>query len=106
MIKYLRDIGYNYKKDYNDLINKEFTLTSVQYQANSDTSTLQGITLDRQENYSLFLKDFDALSFLNVITRVINNANIDGVNVSLGSDIEAINVENGFNISMSFIIQG
>ena len=105
MIKYLREAGYNYKKDYNDMTHKEFYLVSVQY-ANSENSTLGGIVLDRQENYALFIKDFDTTTFKNTMESVINNANSGGVKASLGNDIEVVNVENGYSVTMSFVIQG
>ena len=106
MIKYLRDEGFNYKKDYNDMTHKEFTLLSVQYANSSQLSTLGNIVLDYQENYKLFIKELDVIGFKNTMENVINKAKADGVKVSRDNNIEVVNVENGFNVEISFIIQG
>jgi len=101
MIKYIREQGYQ----YNDMTHKQFFLEGIVYE-NSATSTMGGWKLDRQETYVLFLKDIDAETFKATLEAIIDSALNDGVGVSLGNSITVENVENGYNITMSFIIQG
>jgi len=105
MKKYLQDAGYFYKKDYNDLNNKEFTLMTVNYQK-SEASRLGKQVLDRTETYLLFLNSLDSVEFKKKLESVINNALSGGVNVSLENSIDVENEENGYIITMSFYIQG
>ncbi len=105
MIKYLRQAGYKFKENYNDMTHKEFYMSNINYE-NSEISTLQNVVLDRQEVYGLFLKSLDAIAFKTTLENIINSANSDGVNATLGNSIEVINVENGYQITLNFVIQG
>lgn len=105
MKRYLKEAGFTYKEDYNDLTNRQFTLSGVVY-SNSEASTLSGIKLDREESYSLFLKDFDPSDFKNKMEMAINSAIRKGVNVTISNNIEVEKVENGYNIAITFLIQG
>ncbi len=105
MIKYLRKAGYNFKENYNDMTHKEFYLSNVSYE-NGEMSTLGSIVLDRQEVYILFLKSLTPLSFKTTLEGIVNDANQDGTKATLENSVEVINVENGYQITLSFVIQG
>jgi len=105
MKKYLIDKGYLFKNEYDDMTHKQFYLVSVVY-ANSETSTFGNLKLDRQETYSLFLKTIDPSIFKTTLESILNSALADGVNVSLSNDVSVENVENGYNITLAFVIQG
>ena len=104
MKKYLQESGYHFKKAYNDLTDKQFTLTGVVY-ADGEAKTLNNMILDRVEVYTLFLKDFDAELFGAKIETALASAISDGVNVSDGTAIEVENVENGYDITLTFNIR-
>jgi len=103
MKKYLIAQGYKFKSNANDMKHKEFFLQGVVY-ANSETSTMGGFKLDREETYILFLKDIDAESFKATLEAIIDSALNDGVGASLAHSITVENVENGYNVTMSYII--
>jgi len=105
MKKYLIAQGYLFKEGYDDMTHKQFTLKSVQYE-NSETSTLGNMRLDRLETYDLFLKTLDPSTFKTSLESIINAALSDGVNVSIDNSIDAEKVENGYNITLAFVIQG
>ncbi len=97
--------GYHFKEAYNDMTHKQFYLENIAYE-NSITSTMGSFKLDRQETYGLFLKEVDGALFKSTLEAIIDAALNDGVAVSIGNSITVENVENGYNITMSFIIQG
>ena len=105
MKKYIQEANYIYKAEYDDLTNRQFTLVGASYD-NSDTSSLGNKVLDREETYALFLRDFDGALLKTKLESIINSALSDGVNVSLANSIDVENVENGYNITMTFYIQG
>lgn len=105
MIKYITARGYKLKESYNDMTHKQFFLEGIVYE-NSVTSTMGGFKLDRTETYILFLKDIDAELFKATLESIIHNAQVDKVNVSLANSITVENVENGYNVTMSYYIQG
>jgi len=105
MKKYILAQGYKFKGSYNDMTHKEFYLVGVVY-GNSDTSTMGGFKLDREETYGLFLKDIDVESFKTTLETIIDSALEDGVGASLAHSITVENVENGYNVTMSYNIQG
>jgi len=105
MKKYLIEKGYKFKDGANDMTHKQFYLTSVVY-ANSETSTMGNLTLDRQETYTLFLKEIDTSTFKDTLESILNSALTGGVNVSLDNSVTVENVENGYNITLAFVIQG
>lgn len=105
MKKYIIDAGYTFKNSYNDMTNKQFFMSDVNYE-NSNSSTLGNIVLDRQETYILFIKDFDPSVFKSKLEGIINDANSEGVCAVLGNAIQAERQEQGHLITMSFIIQG
>ena len=105
MKKYLIDAGFKYKPDYNDMLHKQFYLEGVEY-ANSDQSILGKMILDREETYVLFLKDIDAKAFKSTIEGIINAASYDKVPLTLGNSISVERQENGYLVTMSFIIEG
>lgn len=105
MKKYLQDAGYTFKPDHDDLTNKQFTLMGANY-SNSEASSLGNKRLDREEVYSLFIRDFDGDTLKTKLETVINSALSDGINVSLSNSIDVENVENGYSVTMAFYIQG
>lgn len=105
MRKYLQEEGYVFKADYDDLTNKQFSLVSANYN-NSETSILGSKKLDREEVYSLFIRDFDGAILKTRLESVINSALSDNVSVTLSNNIEVERVENGYNVTMAFYIQG
>ena len=105
MKKYITKKGFKYKDDANDMIHKQFYMSSVVYE-NSETSVLNGKILDRVETYILFLKDIDTAQFKTTLESIINTALADGINVSLANTILAERQENGYLVTMEFLIQG
>ena len=104
MKKYILAQGYKFKGDYNDMNDKQFYLANVDY-ADGEHSTMGGLVLDMQETYVLFLKTFDALIFRTTLEAIINAANTDGLCATLGNAISAERQENGYMITMNFIIK-
>jgi len=104
MKKYLIDAGYQYKEAYNDMTHKQFYLVGVEYNI-GDSMTLGAIHLARVETYSLFLKDLEPDTFAITLEDILNNANKGGVCAALDNSITVENVENGYNVAMSFLIQ-
>jgi len=104
MRKYVQDAGYQFKADYNDMPNKHFTLTNIEY-ANSDLSTLGNLLLDRVETYMLFTKDIDPKGFKTTLESILNNALSAGVKVSLQNSIQVVKEENGYKVTLVFYIQ-
>ena len=105
MKKYIIENGYKFKGDYNDMVDKQFTLISAAYE-DGESSTLGGLVLDMQETYVLFLKTFNVSSFKGKLESIINAANNDGLCVTLGNSINAERQENGYMITMNFITRG
>ena len=105
MKKYIEEAGYQYVKDYNDLIRNQFALVGVSY-SSSETSTLNGYKFDRTESYIMFLSDLSADTFKTKLESIIQSAINDGVDVSAENSITVENVENGFNVTMDFFIRG
>jgi hypothetical protein len=105
MKKYLQDAGYKFIAHYDDLTDKQFSLDAVTF-SDSEQKTFNNMVLDRVEVYSLFLKAFEAVAFSTKIETALGSAISDGVNVSDGTDITVENVENGYNITLSFEIKG
>ena len=105
MKKYLIDEGYTLRDSYNDITNKQFFLESVRF-GNSATSTFGNTRLDRVETYVLFLKNIEVGTFKTKLESIINNALSGGVNVSLNNDIFVEKVENGYQITLAFLIEG
>lgn len=105
MRKYISQENYIFKADADDLTNKQFTLVSANYN-NSETSILGSKKLDREEIYTLFIRDFDGATLKTKLESIINSALSDGVNVTLSNNIEVEKVENGYNVTMAFYIQG
>ena len=105
MKKYISNAGYKFRSNYDDLTNKEFCLDTVSYMQ-SETSAFGNIILDRTEAYRLFLKDIDTVTFKTKLETIINSALKDGINISEFADIEVIDVENGYNVTMNFTIKG
>lgn len=105
MRKYISQEGYIFKADADDLTNKQFTLISANYN-NSETSVLGNKRLDREEVYSLFIRDFDGATLKTRLESIINSALSDGMDVSLSNNIEVEKVENGYNVTMAFYIEG
>lgn len=105
MKKYIIAQGYKFKGDYDDMTDKQFTLTNAAYE-DSDNSTLGNLVLDMQETYVLFLKTFEPTTFKLKLQKIINAANTDGLCATLGNAINAERQENGYMITMNFIIRG
>lgn len=105
MKKYIASQGYKFKGDYDDMTDKQFYLSNAAY-ADSENSTLKNLVLDMQETYVLFLKHFDTSSFKTKLQNIINGANADGLCATLGNAIEVERQENGYMITMNFIIRG
>lgn len=105
MKKYISAQGYKFKSDYNDMNDKQFTLSNAAY-ADGECSKMGGLVLDMQETYILFLKHFDTLTFRGTLQNIINAANSDGLAVTLGNAIEVERQENGYMITMNFITRG
>jgi len=104
MKKYLKAAGYEFKKDYNDLTNKQFSLVSVLY-GDGEGKTFNNMVLDRVEVYNLFLRDFDADLFGTKMETTIASAISNKVDVSDNTTITVDNVENGYNIVLTFNIR-
>lgn len=105
MKKYIRQKGYKFRENYDDMTDKQFTLQSVVYE-NSETSTLGNKKLDRTEIYNMFLKDFDPALLKSKLESILNTALADGINVSLSNNILVEKQENGYVVIMEFLIQG
>lgn len=105
MKKYIKDAGYNFRENYDDLIDKQFALDSVTYEQ-SENSVLGNIILDRTEVYMLFLKDIDTLLFKSKLETMINSAMAAGINISELPAIDVVNVENGYEVTLTFTIRG
>ena len=105
MKTYIKKAGYKFVADYNDLIDKQFTLLSVVYDQ-SASSVLKDIVLDRVETYKLFLKDLDIVLLKTKLESIINTALTAGINISEYAAIEADKVENGYEITLQFTIRG
>lgn len=105
MKKYLIDAGYKFRKDHNDMTSKQFTLVGSAY-ADGENSTLGNRVVDLQETYQLFLKSFEPESFRDTLKEIINNALNDGVCVGLNNAVEVEKQENGYMVTMSFVISG
>lgn len=106
MKKYIAAQGYKFKSDYNDMNDKQFYLSSAAYADSADKSKMGGLVMDMQETYILFLKHFDTLTFRGTLESIINAANSDGLDVTLGNAIEVERQENGYMITMNFITRG
>lgn len=105
MKKYIAANGFKYKSDANDMNDKQFYLESAAY-ADSENSKMGGLVLDMQETYTLFIKHFDPTEFKTKLQSIINDANGDGLCVTLGNAIEVERQENGYMITMNFITRG
>ena len=105
MKKYIAAKGYKFKGDYDDMTDKQFTLINAAYE-DSESSTMGNLVLDKQETYVLFLKTFDEITFKTKLQGIINAANADGLCATLGNAINAERQENGYMITMNFIIRG
>ena len=105
MIKYIKSEGYSYKEHYNDLTDKQFTLVGATM-SDSEHSTLGNSKMDRLETYSIFVRNIDLSVFQNKVVNMLHSAINDGVNVSLGNNVDVENVENGFKIILIFNIRG
>lgn len=105
MKKYISNAGYKFRSNYDDLTNKEFCLDNVVY-VQSQNSTFGNIILDRIEAYRLFLKDIEPVTFKTKLETIINGAIADGINITEFAEIEVIDVENGYNVTMNFTIKG
>lgn len=105
MKKYLLQQGYKFKGDYNDMTDKQFYLAEAAYE-DSEASTMGNHVMDMQETYVLFLKSFSPSSFKNTLESVLNNAISDGLCASLGNTVNVEKQENGYMITMNFIIRG
>ncbi len=105
MKSYIKKAGYKFVADYNDLLDKQFTLSNVSYDQSS-SSVLSYIVLDRVETYNLFLKDLDIVLLKTKLESIINSALSDGINISEFASIEADKVENGYEITLQFTLRG
>ena len=105
MIKYIKNQGYNYVDNYDDLTPKQFTLESASMN-DSERSTFGNSKLDRIETYKIFAKNIDLSVFQTQVTTMLNSAINDGINVSTGTSVDVENVENGYNITLQFNIRG
>jgi len=105
MKKYIIAQGFSYKSNANDMTHKQFYLDTVLY-ANSENSRMGDFKLDREETYIMFLKEVDGASFQATLEAIINAALNDNVDVVLGNSIAVERQENGYSITMNFIIQG
>ncbi len=105
MKKYIAANGYKFKGDYDDMTDKQFMLSNAAY-ADGESSKLGNLVLDMQETYVLFLKHFDTTTFKGKLESIINDANSDGLCATLGNNIEVERQENGYMITMNFIIRG
>lgn len=105
MKKYLSAAGYKYIADQDDMTNKQFTLVSTEY-LQSEQTVLGNVVMDRVENYELFLKDFDPATFKTKLEGIINSAFSDKVFVGNESTFNVEQVENGYNITLTFNIKG
>ena len=105
MKKYIAQAGYKFKGDYNDMLDKQFYLANAAYE-DSETSTLGNLVFDKQETYGLFLKAFSIDTFKTKLENIINAANADGLCATLGNTINVERQENGYMITMNFIIRG
>lgn len=104
MKKYLISQGYSFKPDYDDMLNKQFTLSSVSFNT-SEQSTFGNVVLDRSEIYSLFLKELEPSDFKTKIENAMQSALAANVNC-IDTNISVENVENGYNITIEFMIKG
>lgn len=104
MKKYIAGQGYKFKDDQNDMIDKQFYLSSAVY-GDSESSTFRNVLLDMQETYVLFLKHFEPDTFKVKLQNIINNACNGGLSAALGNAVEVEKQENGYLITMNFIIR-
>ena len=102
MKKYLSQAGYKYQPNYDDMIDKQFTLVSSVYEG-SEYSTLSNLKFEMQETYALFLKNFNQNTFKAKLEGILNSANADGLCTTLESAVEVEKQENGYMITMNFI---
>ena len=105
MKRYIKEAGFIFREDHNDLTNRQFSLTNVTF-INSEQSTLGTLKLDREESYTIFIKDFEPSNFKAKLESIINSAIRKGVNVTLSNTGEVEKVENGYTVALSFYIQG
>lgn len=105
MKKYIQDAGFKFVSNYDDMLNKQFSLVGVTYLDGIET-TLNAYKLDRVEVYVLFLKDFDAIDFKTKLESIISSAISNSINVASDSSFTVDNVENGYNVTMEFNIKG
>ena len=105
MKKYISGAGYKFKGDYDDMRDKQLYLEAAAYE-DSETSTMGNLVFDKQETYVLFLKAVDIDNFKSKLESILNSANADGLCATLGNAISVEYQENGYMITMNFIIRG
>lgn len=105
MKKQLQNAGYTYKSNANDMTHKQFYLQNIAY-ANSETTVFNGFKLDREETYIMFLRDIDSESFKASMEAICDEAIGDGIANTIGTSIDVEYVENGYEVTMNYIIQG
>ena len=105
MRKYIADENFKYKNDANDMTHREFYLSSVEY-VSSENSTMNNLVLDMSVTYVMFLKSIEVGAFRTILERIVNSANADGLCAALGNAISVEKQENGYMVTMNFIIEG
>ena len=105
MRKYLQAAGYKYSDQQNDMKDKQFYLVNASYQ-DGEAKTFNNMVLDRVETYSLFLKHFEADTFQSKLVTILQSAISDNVDVTIGTVVDTVNVENGYEVTLTFTIKG
>ena len=103
MIDYLKEFGYR-QSTKNDLRDRQFYLERVNF-TKGVTTSFSNFEIDYSEDYTLFLKHFESVSFKSDLDGILQTALDDGLRVN-DVNVDVICVENGYEIKLKFIYKG